>query len=348
MIASGCDRDPMVRVYEAPKDPEIVRPIPPRMAAKLEGPTRFLIAMVPIDGQVYFIKAQARPEKLDGMLEGLRQIASNMKPADTGEIDWALPEGWTKSPGTGIAMAVLQAPSDDEPVSFAVTKLAGPSSEVTWDSYLEDNITRWRAQLSLPENDFAEQKKSLIRIDRKGTVVPAWIVDLRTEAIENTATDASPQPSKPSLDSPPKQIDLKFDTPDGWNPGASNSIRIASFNIVEGDATAEVTVIIAGGDRLSNIARWQGQLSNDVSSEQITELTKQVIEKALKVTTAHGVEGTLYSLVGPEGDSQRATLAAILPLKDNDSSLFVKLSGPAKVAEAHRERLTQFISSMKW
>jgi hypothetical protein len=349
MTLLGCDRDPMVRVYEAPKDPVIARPVPPQRTAQLDGPTRFLIAVVPIGDQVYFIKAQDQPKKLDGIVDGLRQIASKMKRAEGGEIDFALPESWSRKPGTGIAMATLEVTAGAEPISFLVTELAGPSDSV-WESFLEPNINRWRRQLSLPEISYAEQSKSLIRVDREGAETPAWIVDLQTEATGVDNAQSEPSAKKPTTPKGPSAdaFDLKFETPEGWVRGATNQFRIASFEIKEGDSTGEVTVVSAGGDQLSNVARWQGQISPELSKEKIDELSKQAIDRAFKVKTSHGVEGKLYSLVGPEGELQPAILAAILPLANSNTSLFVKLTAPAKVADAHRARLTEFLSSMKW
>ncbi len=344
----GCDRDPLVRVYEAPKDPPIAKALPPRMASQVDGPTRFLIAIIPIDDQVYFVKAQDRPKKLDGLAEGMRQIASKAKAVEGGKIDWALPESWTEKPGTGIAIANFEVASDATPIALTVTPLAGPSGDSTWESYLESNVNRWRRQLSLPEVSYAEQKESLTEIQREGSKDVAWIFDLQTEDKESADVAAPDKSNNTPSASSKDAFSLKYETPEGWVAGATNQFRMASFSVKEGEATAEVTVISAGGDQLSNVARWQGQVSAELPKEKIDDLTKEAIEKASKVKTAHGVEGMLYLLLGPEGDSQPAILAAILPLADNQTSLFVKLTGPAKVAEAHRERLIQFISSMKW
>ncbi len=201
--------------------------------------------------------------------------------------------------------------------------------------------------MSLPEVSYAEQKESLTEIQREGTKDVAWIFDLKTEDKES-AEVAAPDKSNNTPSASPKILSRSNTKRRRLGGGATNQFRMASFSVKEDESTAEVTVISAGGDQLSNVARWQGQVSAELPKEKIDDLTKEAIEKASKVKTAHGVEGMLYLLLGPEGDSQPAILAAILPLADNQTSLFVKLTGPAKVAEAHRERLIQFISSMKW
>jgi hypothetical protein len=149
--------------------------------AQVQGPTRFLIAIVPIKERVFFLKASERPENLDGLDEPLKKIAQAAKSNEDGEIDWALPEGWLKKPGSGPMVSfVLQAPVEAGSVNFTATELPGPATQNDWDSYLEANINRWRGQLSLPSNTIAEQKPKLIQIDRPDSPA-AWIVDLRTQ-----------------------------------------------------------------------------------------------------------------------------------------------------------------------
>ncbi len=197
-VLLGCDRDPMVRVYDAPKDP--IKTPPPRMA-QVQGPTRFLIAVVPVGDQVYFLKASDRPEKLDGLEPALKEIATAMKAGESGEIDWGLPEGWLKKPGTGpVVSAVLQSPVESGSVNFTVTQLSGPPNPDAWDNYLEVNINRWRGQLSLPPNTIAEQKPDLVKIDREG-LESAWLVDLRTDDATSPPNPTPQQNTLPS-DSP--------------------------------------------------------------------------------------------------------------------------------------------------
>ncbi len=222
----------------------------------------------PVGDQVYFLKASDRPEKLDGLEPALKEIATAMKAGESGEIDWGLPEGWLKKPGTGpVVSAVLQSPVESGSVNFTVTQLSGPPNPDAWDNYLEVNINRWRGQLSLPPNTIAEQKPDLVKIDREG-LESAWLVDLRTDDAtsppnptpqQNTLPSDSPGPI--SSNSSPASSKPKYKTPEGWTDEGPKGMRVASFVVAEGDSKGEVTVIIAGGDREANVVRWQGQVS---------------------------------------------------------------------------------------
>ena len=61
IVFFGCDRDPMVRVYDAPKDPVAAT----KTAAE---PKRFLIAIIPEGESAFFIKASDKPDRLDSRL----------------------------------------------------------------------------------------------------------------------------------------------------------------------------------------------------------------------------------------------------------------------------------------
>ncbi len=126
-------------------------------------------------------------------------------------------------------------------------------------------------------------------------------------------------------------------------------MRVASFVVAEGDSKGEVTVIIAGGDREANVVRWQGQVSPGADPGKVQELAKQAVANAKEVKSGRGIVGLLYSLRGPDGENPPTMLAAMFPLEENSSSsVFVKMTGDAKLAEAHRERLIHFIESLEW
>ena len=71
-LLAGCDRDPIVRIYDAPKDPIAA----PNLASE---PMRFLIAIIPEGETAFFIKASDQPERLEFLSEPLRQIAAGFK-----------------------------------------------------------------------------------------------------------------------------------------------------------------------------------------------------------------------------------------------------------------------------
>ena len=160
-------------------------------------------------------------------------------------------------------------------------------------------------------------------------------------------TASAPIPPAAKAD-PPKDSPLKYAAPEDWKDQGPSGMRVASFSIGSEVSKGEVTVIIAGGDRLSNVERWQGQLNPAVEADVNKASATQAIENATKIQSAKGIEGQLYSLLGPEGDDQPAMLAAILPSGQGESSLFVKLTGNAQLAQENRDKLIAFISSLEW
>jgi hypothetical protein len=109
-----------------------------------------------------------------------------------------------------------------------------------------------------------------------------------------------------------------------------------------------VTVIFAGGDRLANVVRWQGQLSPDKSAADQQAVAEKAISEAIEVSAAGGVKGQLYTLRGGDDPASPSMLAAIIPMENGTSSVFVKLTAPTWLADQHQSRLVQFIESLKW
>jgi hypothetical protein len=218
-----------------------------------------------------------------------------------------------------------------------------------WESYLEMNVNRWRTQLGLPTRSLEDQKADLVEVDRGDGSRPAYLLDLRGTML-STAPKSRPVVSSASQSagSAERPFDLKYQTPDGWVDNGPSGMRLASFAIDGDEKVGVVTVIIAGGDRLSNVERWQAQLSPDAEPASNQAEAQKAIESALAVKSAKGIEGQLYSLYGPQGDEQPAMLAAILPSGKGESSVFVKLSGQAPIAEKNRDKLIAFISSLEW
>jgi len=162
----------------------------------------------------------------------------------------------------------------------------------------------------------------------------------------------------PDASTPRTESKLKYDLPDGWTDEGARGMRAASFSF-EGKrdsdtepSKGEVTVIFAGGDRLANVVRWQGQMAPDKSKEEQEVVAEKAIGDAIDVTVAGGAAGQLYTLRGSEDPDSPSMLAAILPQSPNSensgSSVFVKLTAPAWLADQHQSRLVQFIQSLKW
>ncbi len=341
----GCDRDPMIRVYDAPKDPVATTNV-------ASEPKRFLIAIIPEGESAFFLKASDQPERLKTLSEPLRQIAAGFKLGEDRKPVWQLPEEWRVLPGSGIAAAIIEAPAEGTPVRFVVTELPMPTAKEDLDGFLESNINRWRGQLGLPANTIAEQRPDLIEVARENDALPAYMLDMTgasssSQSSMGMGTASVPVPATTKADTP-KASPLKYVAPEGWQDQGASGMRVASFTIGSEVSKGEVTVIFAGGDRLSNVERWHGQLNPEGTADVNKASVTEAIKNATKIQSANGIEGQLYSLFGPQGDDQPAMLAAILPTGQGESSVFVKLTGNAQLAQENLDKLIAFISSLEW
>ena len=408
LLHLGCDRNPSIRVYEVPRSANssqlanaksaapnapFAQGMPPGIQPGMSqqapsGPRRFLIAVIPNQESVIFIKSSDTPQRLDGFTDSLAEVAKSFRFDGSSEKPtWTLPAGWTETPTTdGIAMAKFQATSqqaDTQPVDFTVSQLPKPLAASEWPDYFEQNVNRWRKQLGLPQVSLAESQSLMTELPRDGSELPAYLIDLRNESktdeqtstpktpnsVASTSPKSSPTSSPssalpsspmapPDASTPRTESKLKYDLPDGWTDEGARGMRAASFSF-EGKrdsdtepSKGEVTVIFAGGDRLANVVRWQGQMAPDKSKDEQQAVAEKAIGDAIDVTAAGGATGQLYTLRGSDDPDSPSMLAAIIPqspnAEKNDSSVFVKLTAPAWLADQHQSRLVQFIQSLQW
>ncbi|MEM6980818.1 MAG: hypothetical protein AAF539_14240, partial [Planctomycetota bacterium] len=136
--------------------------------------------------------------------------------------------------------------------------------------------------------------------------------------------------------------DLKFAVPDGWRPGRKSMMRKAAFNAGPEDASAEVTVIQAGGDLRGNVARWMGQ----VSSDGVPDADVDAMLAGSESVVVSGRDAQRFRIL-PDEDDQTAIDATIVPL-DNGMSLFVKMTGPKATVAAEDDSLSSFLDSLRF
>ena len=121
-------------------------------------------------------------------------------------------------------------------------------------------------------------------------------------------------------------------------------MRLAAFNVGPENQSAEITVITAGGDLRGNVARWLGQVRNGTVPDEVVD---QALENAREVTVA-GKSGKRFLLLSEkDADPRLAIDATIVPLGDDGaSSLFIKMTGPAKTVENQVDAITLFLKSL--
>jgi len=141
--------------------------------------------------------------------------------------------------------------------------------------------------------------------------------------------------------------------PASWKtvPPKSNIVQYEFRTPAEGDKSARITIMSAGGSIESNIERWVGQFEG-AKKEDI-----QVEKKEVGATTVHTVQiaGTFKESMGgpfaPGGGKvtkmeNYKMLGAILELKDG-AKVFIKATGPADVIGDMKEGFTKMLDEMK-
>lgn len=134
-------------------------------------------------------------------------------------------------------------------------------------------------------------------------------------------------------------------------PPKSNIVQYEFRTPVEGEKSARITIMSAGGSVESNIERWVGQFEG-AKKEDI-----QVDKKEVDATTVHTVEiaGTFKESMGgpfaPGGGKvtkmeNYKMLGAILELKDG-AKVFIKATGPADIIGDMKESFMKMLSEIK-
>jgi len=348
----GCSEDLAIRQYTVNKS-EVPRAVADAGAA-VQQEQQMLGAIVPNKETTWFFKLVGPPGDVSATESQFLEIIASVKFAESGDPTWQLSSGWTEQRTGGITFAKLAAPSGG--ISATVTQLASPpaTENSSWQTWVLDNVNRWRKQLSLSVQDWTAMQGELQELQTLNQgEARAYYVSLVGKGSGQMASPfagggpfSGGQPSPPRMpagQAPPTAApELTYAIPPGWEQGEAGGMRMATFKVSQDDLQAEVTVIAAGGDVRSNVARWQRQLVPDADEAAIDH----VMSQAEKIEV-NGVTTSLFTIKGNEGPEQGAFLAAIVPWQPS-SQLFVKFIGPAKLAEQQRESFVLFVKSLKW
>lgn len=340
----GCSEDMAIRQYTVDKS-ETNRSSSSAPVVATEQ--QMLAAIVPNRDSTWFIKLTGKPADVSATEGQFREIVNSIKFAESGDPSWELSSGWTEQRVGGMTFAKLN--EEQRGLSATVTQLASPSEtgDSAWQDWVKVNVNRWRNQLSLSEQDWDAMNADLEELQplNQGQA-RAYYVSLRGAGSGKMGGPFSGGPMNAPAIQPSSAVgnapELTYTVPPGWEQSPASGMRMATFKVSDGGLQAEVTVISAGGDDRSNVARWQRQLIPDASDETIDGLMQ-----GAERFEVNGVPAELYSIKGTEGPEQSAFLAAIVPWQPS-SKLFVKFIGPAKLAEQQRELFAMFVKSLKW
>lgn len=345
---TGCGDDPVVESYE------VDRTAPPRQpidvaAERARLDHMFAAILVPPDAkQAWFFKLVAPGDQAAELRDAVESFLQSVQ-LDNGKPAWDAPDNWQEQAGDANRFATLLVPvGDGEPLELTVSQL--PYSEPR-GAYISANVNRWQRQLGEPA-------LGPVQIEKLGETVATAAGDATLFELVGTmqanpmasphgamagASPATP-PAQPAPTQPAQSGELKFDTPDGWQQGRLNSMRVAAFDITGDGGAAEVTVMPFPNtpgmrDVTGNLQRWAGEV-------QLTGLSAEELKALAVERTIAGSSAMYAEFLGPDGDQPLATLAAMLPR--GERIWFFKLKGDRPLVESQREKFGAFLDSVKF
>ncbi|HEY2410817.1 MAG TPA: hypothetical protein VGI40_01160 [Pirellulaceae bacterium] len=345
----GCTQREEITSYRVRKpelvDPTLVSTANAPAAAATEQQTLGLI--VPLDDVSWFFKLTGDAQTVEPQQEAFLKFVQTIKfsSGPDSRPSWTLPTGWKELPGGGFRFATIQIPHDGKPLELAVSSAGGD---------LLANVNRWRQQLKLPPIAASDLKSEATKLQVDGH--EATLVSLVGKGSGQMggapfAPFAGGSGGAMPADHPPvngsssvatakssASNDLKFEAPSEWSPGKPNAFSLAAFRVVDGDKHIEITVSTAGGDLLSNVNRWRGQL-------KLPPIDAAELAKAAKKIDTLGSTGDYVEIVGPEA-AKRETILGV-QTEAGGRTWFVKLKGDAELAEREKPRFETFVKSLK-
>jgi hypothetical protein len=337
---AGCSKGDGIARYTVTKpeliDPTLVaRTVSPAVSAT-EQQTIGLI--VPVAESSWFFKLTGEKEAVQPQHEAFLQFITSIRfsSGPDSKPSWTLPAEWRQLPGGEFRYATIQLPETDrtsKPLEISVSTAGGD---------VLANVNRWRGQLNLKPvaaQELASTTKALTIDGHEATLVS--LVGTGSGGMQGAPfapfagggaslpPDRPPLPSAKSSSSGP----VRFDAPPEWSPAPLSAFSLVAFKVTGGDKQADITISSAGGDLLSNVNRWRGQIG--LSPIDAAELTKI----ARKIDTL-GTSGDYLELVGSE---------TILGVRADAGgrTWFIKLKGDSQLASREKPRFEAFVKSLK-
>lgn len=176
---------------------------------------------------------------------------------------------------------------------------------------------------------------------------PRW----RTYEEENVTTGHQHQHPEPAASpafsaSPSAQVKLRWTKPEGWEEQAGSGMRLATLTVGKGDRSATCTMITLSGTAGgldANVRRWIGQLKmTGPTGDDFTAF----LEKQERIQSEGGYDGVLVNLTelgaSTDGGSMLAALFTV-----NQTTLFIKMTGPIELLQAEKDRFAQLCKSLR-
>lgn len=325
-----------------------------------EIPGRLIGVMLPQADEMWFFKLLGPDEAVQKHADAVKSFVSKVK-FEKNEPVWTLPAGWTEQPSTdGVTLVFFLLDAADPKLRLGVSRFPGQQD-------LTANINRWRGQMKLKPVEAEEAAKSAVPLETAAG--KALWVELTGTYSEQTrmppfaggmgGAPAGPIDPKSALPAghpplggampgaggaasePVAAAPFKYELPKGWTASPPSQFNLAAFNIDDGGAKGRVTVSEAQGDLLSNINRWRGQLGMPPTDEE-------QLQNALTKIKVSGLDADFVELIAPAGAGEQGAILGVIAKQSAGSSLFIKFTGGAPLAQRERERFMQFVGSIRF
>jgi hypothetical protein len=351
-LAAGCDKPGKITAYTVAKPPAAVKPaILARAAVDHPAPQvpsagekgRILGAIVPHGEKTWFFKltgpTESVVEQVPPFLDFIRSLRFE------GDVPrWNRPEEWTEQPGNQFRFATLVIESATGPLELTISPL--PTGEGDFNAQLLANINRWRGQMQVPPLEPAQLEKATMKLDVGELAV--WLVNIEgrlgstgmggAPAAGKTAAPPSAAGGAVPHELPP--LPFAFTLPEGWTRKPAGPMRIAEFEVLDGEKRVTISASTAGGDLLANVNRWRGQVS-------LKPVEEAELRKSLQKIEVGKFPGDYVDLVGPETTKPPETiLGVIVPV--GGQQWFLKLQGDAGLAKREQPRFEEFVKSIQF
>jgi hypothetical protein len=357
LMLSGCQSEEGIVTYAIPtKIPEQLLP----------GKDRLLAVMIPRGEKVWFFKIVGPQDAVASVADSFRDYVTAIEFDESDEpILGSLPEGWQLGGKKPMRFATIDINTPKKQLDLSVSELSVPGEmdQEKWDAYVVQNVDRWRGQIGLRPSDEKWSGGEPIRV-ASAEERAVWI-----DLVGQPGAKGSGGPMMPTVGGPTGRLamrgsgdrdetggadppigqasasELKFETPEGWQmvKVRAGGIREAAFTIGSEEAAAEVTVVTAGGDLRSNVARWMGQVSGGSPEDSAVD---EMLAGAEEIQVS-GRPAQRFVIAGDDQKGQKSIDATIVPM-GGGSSKFIKMMGAPQTVARQSDSLRTFLESLSF
>jgi hypothetical protein len=317
---------------------------------------RLLGAIIPMGREVWFFKLVGRIKDLQAgepISVKFNYLISSVtfSEGDKVEPDWTLPPGWRRTSGGRFRFATLVIDHDPEPLELSVSKL--PALGGGESKMMLMNINRWRRQMKRDPIELKDLYNEIHEVSLGKTTATLVTIDGTFSDAPMRGPHAGATASQPPRRRPPpprqaaKPVEIKHETPDGWNKADNNIFSKLAYRVTDGDQQVMITVtpMSASNDPFANINRWRGQV-------KLPPLSKEEFQKQIEILQVNGEEAIFMEMIGPEKATPRETILGVLAGQDingdHPTLWFIKLKGSAALAAREKANFKRFAESIRF